>query len=822
MIDTKDFNFNNLEAQFDFKGFLYKVFGYWKWFLISLIICFIIAFQVNIRKEKIYQLETSITLKEKNNPFFTSNTSLVFNWGGTSDQVSNLVSEIKSRTQNEKIVKKLQYYINYQKKDKYYDKDVYGDCPFKVELNKNNFQILDTKLNIKIINQQEFQLSVDFESLEQDDISLYNYETNINKSIPNPKSLLKKNFKFGETIKYSFLNFKLTPVNINDLNLYKNKEFNISFSNFDQTVASYREIKATIDKEAGSIIKISLTGKNKNRLVEYLNTLSQELIILDLDRKNRFATNTIAFIDSSLVAMERDLKISENDLKNFNSQNNVITISEGGTQISTQLLDYETEKDLLSRKIAYYNNLQNYIINNNDFSKLPAPSVVGIEDPNIVNNVTNLINMSKERSDNNYLVKNSKFYQDQDSQASSYKKVLLENIKSAKQNLNQDLSFFNSKLNVVQSKMRALPLEQQELMKITNKYDLKTNIITTFLAKKSEAQIVRAANLSDIQIIDNAKDIGGGQIGPNTSINNILALIIGLLIPFLIILVKFILDTNILNTEDISNLTKIPIIGIVGVKNTDSNLSVFEKPKSPLSESFRTIRSSLQFIYKNQMSEGCKTLMITSSVGGEGKTFCTINLATIFALSDKKTVIVGMDLRKPKIFEDFNHNNNIGVTNYLINQNNLNEIVKSTQIPNLDFISSGPIPPNPSELIINERMNELIIELKNKYDYIILDTPPVGLVSDALELSNFADITLYVIRQNFTKKDMVKLLNTRKERGELKNISIILNGFQNNAKYGYSYGYGYGYGNYGEGYLEKENTSIFQKIKSILKKYKND
>lgn len=818
MIDTKQFNINNFESYFDFRGFLYKLFGYWKWFLISLLVCFFIAYQINIRKEKIYQLESSITLKEKNNPFFTSNTSLVFNWGGTSDQVSNLVSEIKSRTHNELIVDKLQYYINYEIQDKYNKKDIYGNCPLRVEINKNAFQILDTEIIIKIINSTSYELTINFDQIYQENISLLNYQNFKSKSISNPKSILKKNIKFGENFKNIFFDFKITLTNLEDFTINKDQEYIISFKDFNQIVALYQGIKGSIDKDAGSIIKISLTGKNKNRIVEYLNTTAEELIRKDLDRKNKFATNTISFIDSSLVAMESELKLSENDLKNFNAKNNVITLSDGGSEISSQLLSFETEKDIITRKIAYYNNLQNYITNNSDFSKLPAPSVAGIEDPNIVNNVTNLINMSKERSNNIYLVKNSKFYEDFDSKSNSIKKILLENIKSAKQNLNQDLNFFNSKLNSVQSKIKALPIEQQELMKITNKYELKSNIITTFLEKKSEAQIVRAANLTDIQVIDSAKDIGGGQIGPNTSINFFLALIIGLLFPFLLVLIKFLLDTNILNTEDIVKLTNVPIIGVIGLKNTITNLSVFEKSKSPLSESFRSIRSSLQFMYKKQMGVGCKTILITSSVGGEGKTFCSINLATIFALSEKKTIIIGLDLRKPKIFEDFNLDNNLGVTNYLINQNSLNDIIKITKIPNLDLISSGPIPPNPSELIICERMRELISELKSRYDYIILDTPPVGLVSDATELVEYADITLYVIRQNYSKKDMVKLLNNRLERGELKNLSIILNCYQNNAKYGYSYGYGYGYGNYGEGYIEKENLSFIEKIKSIIKK----
>jgi len=184
----------------------------------------------------------------------------------------------------------------------------------------------------------------------------------------------------------------------------------------------------------------------------------------------------------------------------------------------------------------------------------------------------------------------------------------------------------------------------------------------------------------------------------------------------------------------------------------DSNLAVFEKPKSALSESFRAIRSSLQFIYKKQQLNGSKTVLITSSISGEGKTFTAINLATVFALSEKKTIVIGLDLRKPKIFEDFKLNNNFGVVNYLIGETTLEQSIQKTHIPYLDIVTSGPVPPNPSELIMSEAMSAFMNVLKEKYDYIILDTPPIGLVTDAQELVQFSDVILYVVRQNYTKK----------------------------------------------------------------------
>ena len=251
------------------------------------------------------------------------------------------------------------------------------------------------------------------------------------------------------------------------------------------------------------------------------------------------------------------------------------------------------------------------------------------------------------------------------------------------------------------------------------------------------------------------------------------------------------------------------MLGVIGLNKDSSNLAVFEKPKSALSEAFRGIRSSLQFLYKKQQVSGAKTLMITSSISGEGKTFCSINIATVFALSEKKTVIVGLDLRKPRLADEFQIKSPLGVVNYLIKQNSLDEITNSTLIPNLDVILSGPIPPNPSELILSDGMKELIDELKKKYDYIVLDTPPVGLVADSLELVQFADVTLYIVRQNYTKKDMITLLNTRLKRGELSNVSIILNGYENKAKYGT--GYGYGYGAYSNGYHEEEVKAGFWK-----------
>lgn len=810
MLDPKDFSFFENQNNFDFKGFLIKILSYWKWFLASLIVCFVIAYQVNIRKEKIYGMESLIAIREESNPFFTSNTSLVFNWGGTSDKVQTIITTLKSRSHNEIVVAKLEYYIKYFKQGKYNLIDAYGEAPFKVVIDKSKGQLSGIPIKIKFLNASEYELSIAFEN---ESVNIINYYNDSQSQIAVAIGDYSKRFKVGEQVKLPYLNWKLELKP--DASSYAGKEYFVRFDNFNSVVSQYQGISVDSDTKGSSILKLAMQGTNKAKMVDYLNTTVEVLRKNQLDSKNQFAINTIAFIDSTLIKMEDQLKGTEGQLKDFRRGKNVLELEDGGEKISEKLAGLDIEKDAINRKIAYYNTLRSYLNNSVDYSKLPAPAVAGIDDPNIVGNVSRLIALSIQRSEKAYAVKNDRFFRDFDNEMESVKKVLLENIAAAKTVIQNDLALVNAKMGQAESTIKRLPDDQQDLLKITRKYDLAESIFNTFLAKRNEANIVKAANLSDIHFIDSAKDTGGGLIGPKTSVNYVLALFLGLIIPLVVVFIITFMDNSIHTVEDIAKLTKIPLLGVIGKKKMPSNLAVFEKPKSALAESFRAVRSSLQFLYKKQNVSGAKTLMLTSSISGEGKTFCSINIATVFALSEKKTVIVGLDLRKPKIFGDFDLDNSFGVVNYLIGQKTADEIIQKTRISYLDVITSGPIPPNPAELILGESMKDLLDDLKRKYDYIILDTPPVGLVSDALELAQFCDATLYVVRQNVTKKGMLALVNDKHKRGELTNISIVFNGYESKARYGY--GYGYGYGDYSNGYHDEGEPE--NRFKRLLNKW---
>jgi hypothetical protein len=303
MLEVKDFTFFDKQNSFDFKGFLIKTLSYWKWFAIGLIIAFSIAHQVNVRKQKIYGIETTIAVQEENNPFFTSNTSLVFNWGGTSDKVQMISTTLKSRSHNELVVDKLQFYIDYFKQTQYFLQDVYGHVPFKVTIDKNQNQLFDQFIKVKMVSSNAYQITIPFKS---NTTEVIRYLDNKKSTIPVENNEFKAIYKIGQDVNLPFLHWRLDLSNFDDNNF--DEEILVRFNSFDTTVSSCMGLNVLIDEKAGSILKISVQGTNKNRMVDFLNTTVQVLIKRQLENKNKFAENTINFIDETLGSMEKQLK----------------------------------------------------------------------------------------------------------------------------------------------------------------------------------------------------------------------------------------------------------------------------------------------------------------------------------------------------------------------------------------------------------------------------------------------------------------------------------------------------------------------------------
>ncbi|WOD43986.1 GumC family protein [Hwangdonia lutea] len=819
--DIEDIDYNEQKSlNFDLRGFLFKLLKFWKLFVLAIAIGLFVAYSVNDRKQNIYRLSSLISLENDQNPFFTANTSISFNWGGVSGKVGKTIIALKTRNHNELVVDSLQFYIQYLKEGKYRKEDIYKKAPFYIDIDKNKGQLLGKPIGIKFLSNTQYELFVNFEN---DRATTQKYSDKSVQSAAVQKGKFSKVFEVGELVDLAFAKFTLNLKD--DVSIVPDSEYFIQFLNFDGVVNGYKgKLSVTpYSKTSSSILTLALAGHNKHKIVDYLNATTAILSATDLERKNQYATNTIKFIDSSLSIVNTELKAITDTMNAFRKQTKMFNVDEELLQISEKISELEAREEENQSKLQYLDILSDYLKTKTDYTKIAAPTSVGIEEMNIANSVSKITALAIQRQELEQLVQEgSSSLQELDGSIDAEKNVLLETIASTKKTINIQLNRVRRTKANLENRLNDLPEDQQQYLKIQRNLNISQEAYNVYMAKRSEAAIVKAANISDISIIEAAKDTGGGLIGPNKSLNYMMALLVGFFGPFALVFILFLLDNTIHGADEVKRLSKIPILGLVGKFEHDNSLVVHEKPKSAVAESFRAIRSSLQFFYKKTDKKGGRTIMLTSSVSGEGKTFCSINIASAYALSGKKTILLGLDLRKPKIFGDFNMDNNSGIVNYFIGDKNLEEVTFKSHIENLDVITSGPIPPNPSELLMSNAMSELIEELRKTYDMIVLDSPPLGLVTDALELSQFADATLFVVRLNYTKKGMLELVNAKHKTGELKNVSYVLNFYKHNKGHGYGYGYGYGYsygyGAYGNAYHENgKKETLVDKVKSWFK-----
>ncbi|MFT7330853.1 MAG: capsular exopolysaccharide synthesis family protein, partial [Roseivirga sp.] len=777
---------NSGENLSDIKGYLFRILSNWRLFLITIPIALAVAYYVNISTERIYSLHSTIAVKEKQNPLFSTGTNIAFNWGGVSDKVESIRRVLSSRSHNEKVVRELEYYIDYLRQGRFRVEDVYGDTPFLVKLKTDKFQLTNTIITIEFIDNYRFKLSIDFG--EESKVSMINYQNNKTHIYDVTTPTFSEEYKLDEQINLPFLNFTLASVE--GLGNISDKPYMIRFLSLDQSVSKYRKVNATLIPNT-SLLNVSQSGPNKKRIVDYVNKTVDVLSIAELQDKTNYAFQTLDFINEQFKNTEDSLRLIENNIGKYKKSKGIYNLSLEGSQIFSETTGLDKNQRDLTDRLEYYNNLEDYINTSQNYIDVPAPAIVNIEDESIGEKIRVFTQLSTEKEKlKQEVTSNHPSLIALNQEIQTTKQILLENVSSLKNLLNLNIKNSKRRESDYNYQLKRLPEKEQKLLNFQRKYALTESNYLYLLQKGYEARTAIAATVSDITVLDSAKDTGQKSSKPRKPFNYMVGLLLGTLLPLFIIIAIEVLDTKIQTVEDIEGLSPIPILGVVGKKTTINNLSVFLKPKSTVAESFRALRSNIHFLFDRKKINESKTVMITSSISGEGKTFVSINMATVFALSGKKTILVGLDLRKPKIFGDFDIDNEEGVVNYLIGQKTIEEIIIPSKIENLDIITSGNVPPNPSELIMNSANEELMEYLKKNYEYIILDTPPVGLVADAFELVKYADVTLYVVRQGFTQKGMMKMINDKYAKKEVSNISIILNNFKIKSSYGYGYGYG--------------------------------
>ena len=774
----------------DYKKIILRFLGFKYYIITTVLIAIVIAFVLNKLSDRVFNNWTTLLIKqEQRNSFLSSEDIMDIGLFSGIENVENELTILRSFAIINQTVQEMNLEVSYILEENIlpfdflkYNKetDLYNDTPIKVIIDQTHLQPVDVKFYIEIINDSVFRLKAIGE-----DTFLYDYISNQVVKTINSFSL-SGIFKFGEKVSSSDYSFTVYLNENYSPDILKEKKLYFRFNNLLYLTSIYKaRLSVSTTSTTSSVVLVSLSGTNLFKITDFLNKLTGVYLEKNLEKKNKQAFSTVNFIDLQISDISDSLIYAENKLQNFRSRNQVMDLSFQGQQLYEKMSSFENNRAQIIMQQKYYDYIRDYFNKNQDVSDLIAPSAMEIQDPVLSELIGEMLNLNNQRL--NYLEINPKnlFIKDLDIQISNLKTTILENIKYNYNKLEISKQDIESRIAKLNSQLTYLPRTERELIGMERKFKLNDAIYTFLLQKRAEAQIARASNTPDYELIDAAKYFQAQLISPKTRMNYIIAIFLGLFFPFTIILIRDFLNNKVTDIQEIELISPLPVIGQVFHNRTKSNAIIRDYPKSPLADSFRTIRTNLQFFSKGIDK---MVILITSTSSGEGKSFCSVNLASVYALLGKKTLLLGFDLRKPALFEDLNLKNEIGITSYLINNNKINEIIQHTEIENLDFIAAGPIPPNPVELIASEKTKYFFSELKNKYDYIIIDSAPVGAVTDSFLLFSYADINVYTIRHNFTIKDALKNNLKNIERKNIDNVSLLINDIKlKKNSYGYTY-----------------------------------
>jgi capsular exopolysaccharide synthesis family protein len=782
------------EQSVDIKQLIYICLSHWYLFVICVFVALAIGFVINRYKPSVYQ--TSGTVLIKSDQAFDP-TMLMTNLNMGKSNVENEMAILRSYTLMERAIKKMNLEVSYYEKGRVSTSELYKTAPFMVEFDRSVPQAVGLTYEISGLGGETMSLhgTSDF---------LAKYDYVLCRSLPSVlgKIEIDTKCKQGEWVDNGYNRFRIVLNENYNAETDNSRKLSFKLNSYPSLVSQLSNYTVTTTSKQSSVASIVITGNNPNKIVEYINMLMTEYVNRGLEKKNQVSENTIRFIDEELTGIQESLGSAATELQEFRTQNDLMNLDLQASQIYNNLQALEKERAEMTVNVKIYKRLQDYIKEQiDDPENLAAPSTMGIADPLLNQLVRDLVTLSQTKA-TQLLTQTEQHPQivKLNEQIVTTKKTLLETINNLVINAEMGLDEINKRIAKTVSETKVLPEKQQQLIDYQRNFNFSEETYKYLMQRRAEAQILKASNTPDNEILDLAKMERTYCISPRTTMNYLIAIILGLLIPALYLFLKDFFNVSISDRKDVEKLTNFPIIGQVAQTSSKDPLVVVNSPKAPIAESFRSIRTNIEFITQGKTK--C-TVLVTGDMQSIGKTFNAINVASIYALYGKKTVLLGFDLRKPKLFKEFGLNNNIGLSSFLSNKEPFENIIQSTSaIPSLDIITSGPIPPNPAELIASEKCDELFQLLRERYDYIIIDTPPVGLVTDAFLLMRHSDVNLFIVRQGVTNKNIFGTIIKDMETRGLK-MSIVLNGIQTNKGYGYGYGkkYGYGYGYaYGYGY----------------------
>ena len=789
------------ESSFSLRNIMALIILNWQWFIVSLVITLSCAAIYLRYAPKVYQASVKMLIKDDTNNMRRSSQMLSnmqeMGFISNSAGIDNEVEILQSRILALEAVKDLKLYVGYKLEGKVKDQLVYKTQPVSVDLDEEHLNLMNDEPCIfsMAIKREDGEYKVEGTILTEEG------KLPINTSFKSLPAIL-------DTEKGK-LTFMPNPLSKSEL---KERDLLVTIYPPKMIASKYAAaLSAEPTSKMTSIALLTLKDQDANRALDYLKQVAICYNRQANEDKNEVAYKTEEFINGRLEKINAELGITEGKLEDYKKRNNLIQLRLDASQTLSQTSQYYDQLTQAKTQLELLDYLREYV-NNPDNTYQIIPSNVGLSD-NVSSSLINEYN--KGVLERNRMLSASSANSPQvitltntlDRLNRSIKEALVQARRSAeikRQGIQKQYDLY-------QSKVASSPEQERVLTEIGREQEVKSGLYLMLLQKREENSISLAATADKGKLID--EPAYGGQVSPKKSIIMLGALVLGIAIPLIILYILQLLRYKIEGHEDVARLTRLPIIADVAVASdsvkTTAGIVVHENKNNQIDEIFRAMRTNIQFMLK----ENDKVILFTSSTSGEGKTFNAANLGVSFALLGKKVILLGLDIRKPalgRLFEIADKNSGIStllVKSKVTEEDLLSQIRPSGVNANLDLLLAGPTPPNPTELLARENLGDIMQMLRERYDYIILDTAPVGLVTDTLQVGKYADATIFVCRADYTPKSSFGLINSLANDNKLKNPCVVLNGVDmSKKKYGYYYGYGkygrygrYGYGRYGYG-----------------------
>ncbi|WP_430971652.1 polysaccharide biosynthesis tyrosine autokinase [Sunxiuqinia rutila] len=764
----------NAEDEINLKRLFFILLQKWCWLLLVTLVGALGGYLYGKFTPQSYRINTSIIAPEDKS---------VVNLGSLFESempgvgkitINNEIELLKSYTLNHRVVGNLNWRTAWYERELLIWKGLYAHEPFQVEEGYNGQNVEGVYLNITPMGGNTCRVEVDGTGF------LHNQKVEISFS---------ETIVLGQPFQNQFFNFTLHPKE--GAMDYEDKEYRFVFQNSNkQTFCFLDRMQVTQADKLGEVICLTLEGTEPLRNIHYLNELVRVYLDLKLQQQTQTQKRSLEFIDKQLSGISDSLHLAGTTFSEFRSRNQIIDLSAQGAMVMQQLGDIELQKSQQQTRLEYFRNLLNYLNRGQDINQISTPSVVGIEDPSLNAMVLKLCDLYSRRevlsfsayeSNPTLVLLNQEIRQ--------VNEQLRENLLNLIDNAQISIRSLDVRHDRINDELNNLPGQEQQLVNIQRQYQLTSEIYTFLLQKRAEIEIALAAAVVDVQIIDQARLERIIPMGKSNFLLLLFGAFMGLALAVLVVLLLEQLNSKIHLLEDVENRTTLAIVGNVLHSREKSELVVMEHPTAPISESYRTIRTNLQYKFRGP---GEKVIGIHSISPGDGKTFTSTNLASILAMNEKKTLLIGADMRKPRLHQIFGVDNRHGLSSYLVGQGTVREVVKESLIDNLFVIPSGPIPPNPAELLERKRLKELIDWAKGEFDYIIFDNAPVSMVTDGLITSQQSDLNLFVLRYGVSDQDQLRFINDMTKKGTMPNAALVINDIKLKG-YGFSYSYKYAY-----------------------------